>query len=198
MQIKNYDTEEEWMADRLGKITGTARIMDTKGKWLVDAWKILADKVALPSDGEDPRERGKRLELECRTRFEKETKLKGDGSLVLWVSDENKDMAVSPDWFKGKTLAAEFKCPESPKYLEVLYTQEIPKEYEYQKLQYFVINPQLKTLYFCFYNDRIPNKDFFYFAIHRKDIAKDIEFYRQQQLDFLEDINKKVSELTNF
>ena len=203
MQIKSYEDEASWLADRNGKITGTKlkdiislRKMEGKKKGF---YQIIAEKVLVPEDGiENPMERGKRLEGEAIARFEKETKKKVDNSLVMWISDDNEDMAISPDGIIGKTEAIEVKCVNAASHIEAWLTQEIPSEYEFQVLQYFIINEKLKTLYFAFFDPRIPAKDFFYLTVERETLAEDIEKYKAIEIETLKEINKIVKTLTKF
>lgn len=199
MKILKFDNKEEWLEARKGKITGT-RLKDLvvkKGTGKkIGYYEMIAEKIALPSDGEDAMARGERLEGEAIAFFAKETGKKIDTSLVIWTRDEENDIALSPDGIIGKTEAIEVKCLSSARYLEALLTQKIPDEYEFQKLQYFIVNDSLKTLYFAFYDPRVVSKPFFYITVNRKDIEKEIEEYLKYQKDILEKINRVVLELT--
>jgi predicted phage-related endonuclease len=203
MKVNKFQTEESWLEARNGKITGTKlkdiislRKMEGKKKGF---YQIIAEKVLVPEElFENPIERGKRLEGEAIARFEKETKKKVDNSLVMWVSDENEDMAISPDGIIGKTEAIEVKCINPASHIEAWLTQKIPSEYNFQVLQYFIINEKLKTLYIAFFDPRIPAKDFFYLTVERKDLEEDIEKYKAIEIETLKEINKIVKELTKF
>jgi len=154
--------------------------------------------VALPSDGENVMDRGIRLEEEALKRFEKEISRKVDSSLVLWISEDDENIAVSPDGMIGKTEAVEIKCLNSATHIEAWLTQKIPKEHYFQIIQYFIVNLKLKTLYFVFYDPRIPAKDFFYFTIKRKEVEADVKKYKALQLEAIKEIEKITLELTNF
>jgi predicted phage-related endonuclease len=203
MQIKSYEDEASWLTDRNGKITGTKlkdiislRKMEGKKKGF---YQIIAEKVLVPEEGmENPMERGKRLEGEAIARFETATKKKVDNSLVMWISDDNEDMAISPDGMIGKTEAVEVKCVNPASHIEAWLTQQIPSEYEFQVLQYFIINEKLKTLYFAFFDPRIPAKDFFYLTVERETLAEDIEKYKAIEIETLKEIEKIVKTLTKF
>src|SRR6185436_4395387 len=168
MQTLKFQNKEDWMAARLGKITGSrlGSLISLRGGGRKKGfWELIAERVALPHDGENVMERGLRLEGDAIDRFEKETGKKGDSSLVMWVSEDNESIAVSPDWFLGKTEALEIKCLNSASHIEAWVTKEVPGEYDFQKLQYFIVNPKLEKLYFAFYDPRIPAKDFFFLEI---------------------------------
>ena len=140
-------------------------------------------------------DRGKRLEDEAIERFAKETGKKVNTDLVLWYRDDDENIAVSPDGYIGKTEAVECKCLSSARHIEAWLTQEIPDEYEYQVLQYFIVNDSLKTLHFVFYDPRMP-KDFFYFTIHRKRLQRQIEEYLDLERRVLAEIAQIESKLT--
>jgi len=200
MKILNFgDDRELWLEARLGKVTGSKLngLINKRGTEKKKGfYELIAERVAIPATEERPMERGLRLEEEAMERFEKETKKKVDKSLVLWVDEENESIAISPDGFIGKTEAIEVKCLNSANHIEAWLTQEIPDEYYFQKLQYFIVNPKLKTLYFTFYDDRIPAKDFFYLIVNRSELEVEIERYRKEELELILEIEKITIELT--
>jgi len=198
MKTLKFEDKESWEEARIGKITGTKLkdLISLKGSVKKGFWKLVAERLSLPADDENAMERGIRLEEEAIKEFEKETGKKVDNSLIIWVSDENDSIAVSPDGIIGKTEALEIKCLNSASHIEALLTQELPDEYEFQVLQYFIVNPKLKTLYFGFYDPRVLAKPFFYFTINRKDKEKEIEFYKKEQLEILKKVEEIVLKLT--
>ena len=198
MKTLKFEDKESWEEARIGKITGTKLkdLISLKGSVKKGFWKLVAERLSLPADDENAMERGIRLEEEAIKEFEKETGKKVDNSLIIWVSDENDSIAVSPDGIIGKTEALEIKCLNSASHIEALLTQELPDEYEFQVLQYFIVNPKLKTLYFGFYDPRVLAKPFFYFTINRKDKEEEIEFYKKEQLEILKKVEEIVLKLT--
>jgi YqaJ-like viral recombinase domain len=181
MQIRKYNNREEWLDARLGKITGTRvkdLIMKRATKPKKGFWEILAERVAVPHDGENVMDRGIRLEEEAIARFVAATDKNVNTDLVIWEHDDDPNIAISPDGYiepkKGKpiTEAVEAKCLNSASHCEAYITKQIPDEYEYQVIQYFVVNPDLQTLYFLFYDPRMP-EDFFFVTVERKD--KEVE-----------------------
>jgi len=200
MKTLKFENREIWLETRQGKITGSKLkdLISVKGDKKKMFYQLIADRVAIPADNENPMERGLRLEEEAMERFEKETKKKVDKSLIMWISEENESMAISPDGVIGKTEALEVKCLNSASHIEAWLTQELPKEHYFQALQYFIINPKLKTLYFAFYDDRIPNKDFFYITIERENIEAEIEKYKKEQISILAEVETEVLKLIGF
>lgn len=199
MKTLKFDDKESWLAARRGKITGS-RLKDIvvkrgTGK-KIGFYELIAERVAYPAGNQNPMDRGTELESEAVERFIKETGKKFDSSLVIWMRDDNESIAISPDAFKGKTEAFEAKCLSSARHLEAFLTQEIPDEYEFQKLQYFIVNDDLKKLTFGFYDPRIPCKDFFTIEIKREDVQEEIDQYLEYQRQTLQEVNQIVNGLT--
>ena len=197
MRINKYDDEQSWLLARKGKITGT-RLKDlvvkrsTKPK--IGYYEIIAERVAIPPDDENRMDRGKRLEEYAIERFEKETGKKVDGSLVMWSRDDDENIAISPDGAIGKTEAVEVKCLSSARHIEAYLTKAIPFEYEYQVLQYFIVNDQLKKLYFVFYDPRCPI-DMFFQVIERRDIEDKIIEYLELEKEVLKELEKITTQI---
>lgn len=199
MKTLKFDTKEEWLEGRKGKITGS-RLKDIvvkrgTGK-KIGFYELIAERIAYPKGDQNPMDRGTELEPQAVERFIKETGKKVDTSLVIWMRDDNESIAISPDGFIGKTEAVEAKCLSSARHIEAFLTQQIPDEYEYQKLQYFIVNDSLKKLHFAFYDPRIPCKDFFVIEVNREDVKEDIETYLEYQRATLQEVTEIVTNLT--
>lgn len=199
MQTHKYETKEEWLEARRGKITGS-RLKDIIVKrgtgQKLGFYELIAERIATAPDEENPMDRGTRLEEEAIARFSKETGKKVDTSLVIWTRDDNESIAISPDGFIGKTVAVEVKCLSSALHIKAWLTQQIPDEYEMQALQYFIVNDSLKTLHMVFYDPRIPAKDYFVITINRKDVEEKIKEYLEYEKKILEEVNQIVINLT--
>jgi len=200
MITNKFETKEEWLEARKGKITGTRAgnlvLKSGKGK-KIGFYELIAEKIGIPQeDNENPMDRGSRLEPEAIERFQSETNKKVDTSLILWSRDENEAISLSPDGVISDTEAVEVKCLSSARHIEALLTGELPSEYEDQKLQYFVVNDKLETLYWVFYDPRILKKDFFYFTFNRKDLQKEIFAKLEQETLILSEIEEAVNKLT--
>lgn len=199
MKISKYTDEKEWLEARLGKITGT-RLKDLitrsgTGK-KIGFYEILAERIAIPATEERAMDRGKRLEDIAIERFAKETKKKVSNELVIWYRDDNENIAISPDASISKTEAVECKCLSSAKHIEAYLTKKIPAEYEYQKLQYFIVNDKLKKLYFMFYDPRLPKIDLFWIEVNRKDVEEDIKEYLELERETLKELDLLEEQLT--
>lgn len=201
MKTLKFENKEDWLFARRGKITGS-RLKDIvvkrgTGK-KIGYYELIAERLATEPEGENPMERGTRLEPEALERFTKETKKKIDTSLVIWTRDDNESIAISPDGVISETEAIESKCLSSARHLEAFLTQEIPSEYEMQVYQYFIVNDTLTTLYLAFYDPRIPCKEFFYLTIKRPEIQANIDEYLEYQRKTLEEVNEIVNKLSKF
>ena len=178
----------------------TASIKEADRK--IGFYQLLADRLSAGEDmpDESPMERGTRLEPEAIEVFEKETDLVVDRDIGLCVSDENPNIAYSPD---GVIIAdykieedVEVKCLSSARHLEAYFTQEIPKEYYPQMIQGFIVNPDLKKRYMVFYDPRIMVKPIHWIELKRSDVESDINFYREYQELVLQEVEELVKQLT--
>src|ERR1035437_1844991 len=202
MKTLTFEDRDSWLAARRGKITGT-RVKDLivkKGTGHKKAYyELIAERLAVEPDTEEtPMDRGSRLETEGIQKFVETTGKEVDTSLVIWERDDNSSIAISPDGFIGTEEAIEMKCLSSASHIEAWLTQEIPSEYQDQALQYFVCNDELKTLFFCFYDPRIPCKSFFWLEMNREAVGEKVSEYLKYEQDTLAEINEIVATLSGF
>ena len=201
--MKTHDMKQrspEWFHRRKGKITGTglAKVMGTSAARKKYRYELLAERLSTRTENgewEDPRERGMRLEPEAIAAFELET-----GKIVSTVGfcedDEDPMMANSPDGLVLKEKAAvEAKCPGEENHVTTWRENEIPKEYRWQLIQYFVINPELRRVYYVSYNPDIPRHPLHIIILDRKDCLKDIELARTAQKEILKEVNEDLKKI---
>ncbi len=191
----------EWIEERRSKITGSKLkdIITKRGtSKKIGYYQLIADKLGLPADEELPMDRGHRLESEAIAEFEMRNALTTK-RVGLCTADFNSDIAVSPDALiesNGKyTEAIEIKCLSSARHIQALLEQKIPDDYEYQVLQYFVVNPDLQVLHFVFFDPRIISNPYICFDIRREDKAQEIEELREYEINLTQEINDIVSQL---
>ena len=201
MKTTVFDTHDEWLAARLCKITGS-RLKDIvvkrgTGK-KIGFYELIAERIGLPADGENPMDRGHRLEEEAIDRFEAVSGKPVDRSLVMWTRDDNENIAVSPDGIVSETEAVEVKCLSSARHVEAFLTKEVPDEYHLQSLQYFIVNEKLQKLNFCFYDPRLKVADFFIIEITRDQVAQEIEEMLAYQRATIEEVEGIVNKLLSF
>ena len=160
-------------------------------------YRLIAERIALDADpDEDPRDKGHRLEEEAVNQLEQHTGIKYRRGLFC-TSDEHPYMKLSPDGLsEDETHAAEAKCLSTPHHLMAMYENQIPDDYQEQKLQYFIVNPKLQRLDFVFYDPLITAKPFFTITFKREELANEIELYRLYELGLLAEVDKLVEELT--
>lgn len=199
MKVIHYEDKESWLYDRRSRITGSKLkdIVVKRGTGRkIGFYQLIADRLGIPADDENAMERGNRLESEAVTVFEKETGKEVDSSLQMWVRDDNDSIAYSPDGVIGKKEALEIKCLGSARHIEALITELVPDEYEFQKLQAFIVNDKLETLYFGFYDPRLIAKPFFYLTVKRSEVQEQVDEYLGYQKNILIDVEKYVKEFT--
>lgn len=199
MIVKKFNDETSWLEARRCKITGSRLkdIITLRGNTKkIGYYELIAERLALPAGMENPMDRGHRLEEEAIELFEKELGKKIDNSLIMWEREDNENIAISPDGVIGETEAVEVKCLASARHIEAFLTDKIPTEYEFQVLQYFIVNEKLKKLYLVFYDPRLSVKQLFYQTITRKQVQEDIDKYLEYEKNTLEEINQIVNKLT--
>lgn len=204
MKIIRFDAEakEEWLEARRGKITGT-RLKDLISKRSTEKkigyYEIIAERLAIPADDEMAMERGLRLECDAIAEFEKRNNKKVDDGLVIWTRDDNENIALSPDAYtEDLKEAVEVKCLNSANHIKALLTQQIPKEYYEQALQYFIVNDELEVLYFVMYDPRILAEPYLQFPLLRKQVEEVIAEYLQLERETIDEIDEIVNRLSNF
>lgn len=185
---------DEWHQIRKGKITGTTlkSIMGTPKARQDAIYEIIAERltVGVESEGdyENPMDRGNRLEPDAITMFEFET-----GKQVERVGfcedDENEKIANSPDGLIGENEAIEVKCMGGKNHVKMWLTNKVPDEYEYQVIQYFIVNKKLEKLYFVGYNPEIPINPLHIIEVKRENIEGGIKNARLEQEKFLKEVN---------
>lgn len=204
-----YHTEqrsEEWLEARRGVITSTKakNVMPTSRTPIpAGMYELLAEKIAVPQDGEKDMERGVRLEDEITIRVQDKLGITFTSRPGMWVTDDRK-IGVSPDAAQESdrpTYAAEFKALASKNHLQFILNDWQSRkndsynpidnlkagreDYSVQAVQYFTVNPYLETLYFCLYDDRIAldNLVLYIIKINRSDVenrAKDQEIFERE------------------
>ena len=166
-------------------------------------YKVLAETIANIDDIEDlssSKEYGIEMEPFARAEFEKRTGKKVEEVSTVEREDENR-IACSPDGLiknRGKyTEAVEIKCLAAWNHLKGALEDEIPSEYLPQVYQQFIVNEDLKSLYFVLYDPRIHLLPFHVITVNRKDVAPEIERQHERQLEALSWVDETVRELKN-
>ena len=100
------------------------------------------------------------------------------------------------DGITGETEAVETKCLSAAHHIEAYITKAIPEEYHYQMLQYFIVNDKLQQLHFCFFDPRIPTREFFYLTINRADVEVEARANLAQEITQLAEVDGWVEKLS--
>lgn len=175
-------------------------ILSSDAEKKVEYYQILADQVAITVDDDEAKfrsamDRGTELEDEAcmafASEFDKELLVVG-----CIVSDADPRVINSPDRLvkpKGRSKiyreAVEAKCLSSAKHLMAFFERKVPEEYWTQKVQYFVTNERLETLYWVFYNPRVPMLPMFTLVIKREDLGHWPETMLKYQLRTLKELD---------
>jgi len=213
--VSQANETEEWLEARKGKITGSAGEGQLISKLGVPFWNMLADKIAEPSDGENAADRGHRLEnINAQMTVQAHHLQNPVYDTKLWISDEDDNIAVSPDCHEDSdepTWAVECKSLSSAKHLSIVVPivlgerwervsgkkkhgsilNYLPLQYRFQALQYFVVDDSLQHLYFSFYDPRVMLENY-----QRVDLDIQREEIQDKITDRLE-VEKKTLELVD-
>jgi len=209
MKITRFENKEDWFNFRNKKITGS-KLKDIvvlkgkkekKGYYQLIAERLFKEKQKLNEEEnitETPLNRGNRLEKDVLNLLALLLNKDIDDSLIIWQSDFNENIALSPDGIINDNEAVEVKCLASATHIEAFLKKEVPSEYKFQVLQYFIVNENLKTLYFTMYDDRLIDKvALFYIEVKRNDLLEDIKKYKNYQIEKLNLINNIVNSIIN-
>lgn len=164
----------------------------------VGFYQLVAEMIGIPPDDENVMERGHRLEDEARQKLSEHIGKKVQ-AVGICTRDDEPRIANSPDGLikvRGKwAAAAEIKCLRSAHHIQSLVEKKIPADYWSQAMQYFVVNDDLKTLYFTFYDPRVTLKPFHVIELHREDVAETVEHLVAYQKDTLVQAEKIIEGL---
>ncbi len=191
----------EWLHIKKGKISGTQLkgIMGTARARQEAIYDIIGERLKVGVDDvyEHPIDRGNRLEPFAIAAYEMET-----GNAVQRIGfaehEEEQYMGNSPDGIIGDEGAIEVKCPEHKNYVKIWLTNEIPDDYIWQVVQYFVVNEKLQWLDFVAYNPDIPVHSMHIIHVTREELADQIKDADAKEREFLGEINGILSNIIEF
>ena len=113
--------------------------------------------------------------------------------------DDNPYIASSPDGLikngNKYTEAVEVKCPSTAVYLEGWLEDKIPKDYEPQAIQYFIVNDDLEKLYFITFDPRVTIHPMHIIEMHRSEVEQKIAEYKLLQEVMLAKVESTLNEL---
>lgn len=197
--MKKYNEIEqggdEWHHLRKGKVTGTTlkAIMGTPKARQEAIYEIIAERLTVGVESEtsfeNAMDRGIRLEPDAIAMFELETNKQVERT-GFCEDDTNSLIANSPDGLIGDTEAVEAKCMGGKNHVKMWLTNKVPDEYEWQVVQYFVVNEKLEKLYFIGYNPDIPVHPLHIIEVTKESIALDIAKARKSQEVFIQEVEE--------
>ena len=186
-------------------------------------WDLLAERVSIAKDGESDMDRGHRLEPLGNKLTNDKYKLnlcwKTEEDLIgcgIWVSDDKEDMYISPDSAeKGDkpTYANETKAFGTAKHLRIMYEDmqakkkedynslnSLPVDNQDQAIDYFVINKDMKTLYWTLINDMVAfkNLEHYVIVIKREDVQNRIDDLETIQHTTLNQLDAMLENIENW
>lgn len=175
-------------------------------------YKLIAENIAKPINPNDYELGGRQFSMALRGEImeaearEKTAEKLGKNITAgrLWQSEENSNIICSPDGeildADGKiTEALEIKCLDSWKCVKAFYEKHPPTEYKDQIVQYFLVNEDLKTLYFTIYSDVFPLTPKIghqIYELKREDYEEDIARAKKMQEAVLSFVNQEITRLT--
>lgn len=180
----------EWLEARKGVVTGTGlkKVMGSQHK------KYIAELIAetyedTESYTSDAMLDGNMLEPWAIDMFELETGKRVRQGLFY----KDGDVGLSPDGVIGKDAheAVEAKCPELKEHIHTIITNQVPSQYKWQIVHYFVVLKELKTLYFVSYHPTF-HKKIHIIEVTRESLADDIEKAEKKLKKFLEEYNQAI------
>lgn len=199
--MKKHNIEQrtdEWHHLRKGKITGTTlkSIMGTAKAYQDAIYELVAERltIGIDDDSENPMDRGTRLESEALAVFELEYNKQVE-TTGFAEDDSNPIIANSPDGLIGEKEAVEVKCPGGKNYVKAWLTNKVPDEYEWQVVQYFIVNEKLETLYFVLYNPDIPAHPMHVILVKKEEIQEDIVAGRAKQEEVIQKVEEILSKI---
>lgn len=216
IKVSQQQDREAWLDLRRGVITGAkAKGVNPPKRGTTTpqgVYELLAERIAVAKDGEPERDRGHRLENEALLITQDKYNLDLNLDVGMWLSDDGK-LGVSPDAAENSskpTYAGEAKCLDTKNHIQAIINDWESKQtdnynpldslkigasdYAPQAIQYFEINPDLKTLYFTLYDDRVAldNVMHYVIVIHREDIEKQIHEQEVNQRAVVNQVNQMI------
>jgi len=187
----------EWHQLRKTSITGTIlkNLMGTARARQEAIYEAIANRitvgVASDEEYENPMARGTRLEPDGIAEFEFQTG-KSVETVGFCESEEIRGVAQSPDGYikdTDDTEAIEVKSMGGKNHVKLWLTNEVPKEYFWQVVQYFAVNDNLNKLYFVGYNPEIPTHPLHIIEVLRETIEDKIKEAKEKQKVFIQEVD---------
>jgi len=184
----------EWLQMRLGKITGTRlkAVSGTKSAQETLMYELIAEQLSGQGESiyvNSAMQWGTDHEAEAVNEYAKRTKSK-PLEIGFCISDEFPYLALSPDRLikRGKKYvkAVEVKSPATKTFIKYKTMNEVPSEYKWQVVNYFLVCGDLKEFDFVVYDPRIIKKEhrLHIIKVKRKDVENSLDEARKKLVEF--------------
>jgi len=193
MKIKIYrdilQRTDAWLVIKKAKTSGSGikPILSAKSK---GPWETYAFELIAQSENKEPLrydqgflskavQWGVDMEPHAVKAFEKKMNLIVEE--VGWIESLDPKLVgksgCSPDGIIDIYEWIEVKCLDTKKHIQYIAKNKLPTEFKPQIINYFVINPDLKKVYFILYDPRVKteSKRLHIMEILREDVQKDID-----------------------
>lgn len=179
-------------------------------------WDLIAGMLTRPAEinGEDPRDRGHRLETDCIEELETIVGQKFNSKPTPWVSDEDDALMLSSDACEPvevPTYDAEIKSfSKWGKHFKLIYKLRSytgrnydlldfghGSDFRHQIVHGFVVNPKLEVRYFVSYCPEAIYQEhrIVVLPIYREELDEEIGELREYEIKALIDARRIVGEL---
>ena len=163
----------EWHQIRLGKITGSRMKAVFSSNNLPLIYELIAEEITQTWEEtwvSPAMQRGTDLEPLALEAYQLRSGIEMS-SVGFITSDQYPWIGVSPDGITADlTHAVEIKCPDTKNHVAFLATKQVPKEYYYQAITYFLANDKLQTLDFLSFDPRFTIKPLHYLTLRRTEM----------------------------
>jgi len=199
-KIQIEQRSPEWHQLRKTHITGTVLkgLMGTPRARQEAMYEAIANRLTVgieDDEYENAMDRGTRLEPDAIAYFEFETG-KTIEQVGICKSEEIEGVAQSPDGYikdTNDTEAIEVKSMGGKNHVKLWLTNEVPDEYKWQVIQYFVVNDKLEKLYFVGFNPDIPVHPLHIIEVGREENEDNIKKAVESQKIFIQEVDAILS-----
>lgn len=185
-----YSSIPEWLSAKRGLISGgrmqALKVAPRKkGDINAETWAVVAEQLTDedPREGIDwktPLQRGTFLEEEALQTVSNFTGVEIQKlDTVIWKLEKDSEISSSPDGATAdRKIVVETKCLDSKNHLQMILSDDpLPKEYEWQAVQYFLVNNVAEEVWVAFYDPRFkdPRQRLAIFKVTREDVQDQID-----------------------
>lgn len=188
----------EWMALRLGKVTGSCLEDVFKATHLGLIDRLIAEQLTeMPSDDgfvSYDMQRGIDTEPLALDRYKEIAGVElirgGFCECTMFPL-----LGYSPDGRVREIGGVEVKCPKSKTHIQYLRQNQLPNDYKWQVLAAFIINPNLEWNDFMSFDPRVTQKPVFIHRTYRKDVLPVLNQAVEDLKKFFEKLEKYKGEV---